>query len=72
MIICCLGINWLFLLIIRLFMIRVLYSLPADVSRDLFTVTHLLAKAEYWARFLRTSAAVNRTDFVSGDSSSPW
>lgn len=31
----------------------------------------LLAKAEYWAKFLRTSAAVNLTDFVSGDSSSP-
>lgn len=33
---------------------------------------YLLAKAEYWATFLRTSAAVNLTDFVSGDSSSPY
>ena len=34
-------------------------------------LSHLLAKAEYWATFLRTSAAVNLTDFVNGDSSSP-
>lgn len=33
--------------------------------------TYLLAKAEYCATFLRTRAAVNRTDFVNGDSSSP-